>query len=631
MSSRDATLTINNNTGYALTNMGNATATDGQFASKPASSISSGSSSTFKVTKTSDAAAHGPEGYLDYLITMGATPAQTVRFEWDHPNDSNPSRYWVDTPAGVNASTNPASPSGHDQTVSYTVTTSPGTLRGYDIVTALGETLLSSQLQYLYNYGVFPHAISGTSGSDRLDITSMRQAPQLTLPNVANTVDIKVHVNKGTLTTGGATIPVDGCDFVVRANLSLAAGTQASMDADTAATATQFAGQGFTIYQLFTDFTNPSSSVLMSVTGVTLTAAQATAFGNCLGAYAATRPRWCLAVSAQAANPSQLNAADMLPGFVPVSCELSTTYADPKNGQSSVNLLMMTQGHTRWGDASRTRFSSPLLPALDASSTNRYATMMIARDQLAAAYIQAALLPVIQSGVQSKTAFKRSGLDVRWTLSDYHDDSAQNDGKGVKTAVDNDFDYYTVTRLTTWVDLRLADTKNGTLTLSGSGYFDQDVTTKQYPLFGVGPSVLLGEVEYRQNFTLTVTLSPGELTIQYGDDGKSVTNQAGQLLGEGQVVEGTLDKVKEDEGFLQSFADFCNSLFLGDDESFSEHMSNQYENFAKSLMSGLDDVATHDIGTATTYLVFPSGPLFDYSGLRLDGSNNLQVDLLYHG
>ncbi len=125
MSSRDATITLNNNTDYEL-KYSSESVKDGKISSDHPlpQSIGPHSNASFKVEKSSSASLYGPEGHAYYNL-MGGDTKYPVTVYWNHPNNDAQSTYQI---TGTRTDEYTTHPSGKDQTTTLDISFHPPSL-----------------------------------------------------------------------------------------------------------------------------------------------------------------------------------------------------------------------------------------------------------------------------------------------------------------------------------------------------------------------------------------------------------------------------------------------------------------------------------------------------------------------
>lgn len=612
MSSRDATLNIHNNTPYTLTLSSAPSPKDGVYATSPPSTIAAGATGTFKVAKTSNASAHGPEGHCYYTFSTGPETV-TVDIYWNHPDNDNPSIYTATESPNRGTCSTSITDGGHDQTVEYYINFSTTALHDYSMIVALTATTLDTGLLGLQQQGLIAKALTSPATSGAVPQVSLTRlgAPTVVVPNGQYTnVQLQVHVTAGTLTWnngGGVTsTSLNGATlcFDVPLSLSRVTDLEGAIALPGAKSQLQsLAAQGLAIYGLFLDWTHNVTG--LSVTGVSLPSGALTALQQALRGY--TAPPWPVGYSAQ--SPGSAPTSGPLPGFVPTAAEASATPNTANERLGTVNLLAMCMGGALPNSSSRKSFTSPLV-----TSASDYGMIVFDAHLFDVGYLRTVILDALgeamKETVGATSAASLTGSVPSWTLSSTWTNSGHNGGKGDKVAEDNQVDVYVKETLSAYCTVTVTDhgTTSGQLVLTASGYLDDRATSTKYPLIDGGLVAMdAGTVEYKQTWTAVFTLSGGD---------------SGTIAVQCTVSSGNVETVQDDQGFMESAGDWVRGLF-SDDATVKEGMEDQYGSFASTLASKLEQNLKSAVQATTGSIVLPTGQKTSCSGLHMDSACNV--------
>ncbi len=609
MSARDAYITIHNNTGYTLTNLSTPNPKDGIFASKPSSSISHGSSSKFEVSKSSDASAHGPEGYLTYqFVSQGVT--YTVRLDWNFPNDdATGAAYWI---SGDSRVQNPSSTVNHDvgdhtQHIDAYVEFDATPMNNWDIVFAMTQTTLNNQILYLFQNGYLNKAISETTSSGTLQIDTLN-APSVQITQTADTVTLMLPVRKGQVTPSGyPSTDLGGYTLAVTAtvgSLSLSSVNQVLMSEETAAQVAQYQGLGLSVMALFIDLQQASPSGLSITKGSSAITdshvLNAVAAGLAAWGASSADSRWGLSYVGSTPHPTP--GQSPLPGLIPTSSSFATTWNSANASLSTLNVLMMVNGNVASGKH-LTSFS-PLI-----TDPNVWIFQKIDNGAFGKNYMEAAVLPTLQTALGANSVHWGKYSSTYWNISYTKDNSAVNNGKGVKTVEDNEADYYTLNSASINCDVKLLGPNLG---MSVYIWANLESKTSKYPLFGASWLPIL------VNDTTDTVSETALFDFASNDQGQlALVLQRTPTVSKGTPSSKT--------GTVQSVIDWMKDT-LGIDNNVEDFIKTQ-----QSLVSAWDTSsvtnAVQAVDALNSVLVLPAGNVYTYSNILLDGNQNITLSL----
>ncbi|MDY7232402.1 hypothetical protein [Hyalangium rubrum] len=610
MSARDAYITIHNNTGYTLTNLKTPDPTDGVFTSKPASSISHGSSSKFEVSKSSDASDHGPEGYLTYqFVSQGVT--YTVQVNWNFPNNNaTGATYWISGDSRVQS---PSSTVNHDvgdhtQNIDAYVEFNASPMNNWDVVLAMTQTTLNNQILYLFQNGYLNKAISETTSSGTLQIDTLN-APSVQITQTANTVTLTLPVRKGSVTpSGSSSTDLGGYTLTVTAKVSaltLSSAGQVLMPEEAAAQVAQYQGVGLSVLALFIDLQQASPTGLSITKGSTAitdsSVLHTVAAGLAAWGASSADSRWALSLLGSSPHPTP--AQSPLPGLIPTSSSFSTTWYSANPALSTLNILMMLNGNV--ASAKNLTSFSPLI-----TDTNVWIFQKIDNSAFGKNYIEAAVLPTLQQDLGATSVKWGQYSSTYWNISYTKDNSAHNSGKGDKTVEDNEADYYTLNSALINCDVNLLGTS---LALKVYVWSNLESKTTKYPLFGASwLPILVNDTTDTASETVVFDFS---------------TNAQGQLVLALRAGYPTKSKGQPTSktGSVQSVINWTKDK-LGIDNNFAD-VSKIQQNLVNSLNNDKVHTAVSAVGALDSVLVLPAGNVYTYSHIQLDSNSNITLSL----
>ncbi|MCK6523900.1 hypothetical protein L6R49_21030 [Myxococcota bacterium] len=675
MSSRDANCTIYNDSPLTMTlasgsyeGESNPYVKDGQINSGPPSSISSKSTGTLNVGKTSNASLSGPEGWVYYQMNNGPETL-LVKLTWNHPDDDNPSIYTVaPQDSRITGYTSPSNPGGHDQTIQYHVNYTPTPPNDWDMVLGVSQSTINAGLKSRFGHKTSFQAptVAGAPTDNStwlgLDVKKMDMPKVQILSGGGTNVELWLWFTTATLyyTSNGqrSSMALSNVQAVLTVNLASAQAVDdaafALLDPATQAQLDGLKDSRFSIWGIYLDLRNPNLTTgmrLLDSAGkpLTWTSDQLNTFKQALTTWATTSPPAPLIGLGKPPAPTT-------PALAPTSFEYNTTYYSTNEDGSTLNVFCMTSGRARPVPSSRYTMTAPVGGASYVDSSTNLTTfpsmVYLSQRAISDGYVEAELLPQLMQAlvdsldsVASDESVLSSGWTGRghsstaatdpfmamiinsyasalasagytWVVTAGRDNSNLNYGKGSKSVNNNALDDYCYLRTTTTVMLKYVESSAGVV-LTGTGTVDQYGHIQRFPF---GPdtdagSLNIAEAEYQQAFTINITITPA--------------NKGGGLVVTTAVVAGEFTVVKEDAGFLQSMTNFFNNLLFGDDTTPTDHLAHQITDIATTVANALQSTAPRNLDVTSTVVVLPGGANIAYSGINSTGGDTRMTVTYY--
>lgn len=631
-----ATLTLYNKSDLSLTNLSAPDPKDGKYNSKPASTIGPWGNSSFDVAQ-SNSISPGPEGTVTYSLTNG-NESWTVSFYWNYSSGpEHPEKYTT--------SASPASPqvgtpgttitddSGDHHAVSYSVSYTPQAPQDWDMVWALSQGLINSQLEvlmdqglirYKFNQPLTPGAVAGSDAAwPQLSVTAMNY-PTVQVPDNATThLTLSLPMTTATLQyldgTTHETLNLSGKTIVIALTLSQETVTDPStLDINSAAIQQiqNLQSQKFGVYRLFLDLRNPALFTSLNVIDSTTQAAVA------LDSAAQSTLKSTLAALGTVTINLPVTATPSVPAatpqLAPTSFSAGTTLDSANANLSSLNVCMMTRQRKTPLLASRFQFSAPLVPTDSAKGR-----LLISQNTLGEGYVRPYVLPILITASKITTSttvanqITSQGNPLCYSYSCSKNNGNLNDGRGQKVVVNNGFDQYVYATetfsFTTQPDTSLPGRP---VALSVNGSFTLVTEVDQYPLdtIGIGSKDKLGANTYTQPWTATITIGAG-------DAGKlmaSITISAGTLQSQ---TNSTLD------GYISNFFD---ALLGWTTTSPAQAIQQEMTQFVTDLMSAFSEAGTVK-NQLSDFMIVPTGGAYQYGNMVYDTSGAATIDVSFPG
>ncbi|MDC0712578.1 hypothetical protein POL68_29210 [Stigmatella sp. ncwal1] len=618
-----ANLVIKNSTGCTLDNLSAPEPKDGSFDSRPASSISPGSSTTFKVVQN-NSVSPGPEGFVTYDMNNG-NQVFKLQFNWMYSSGpDHPESYTVSPLADISSTVTITDDKGDNHDVTYEVRYQPQAPLDWDMVWALSVGLMNSQLEILMDRGfipwtftqpVSPTAAVGSDDAWPALIVGAMDYPSVVVPD-SQTQHLDIHLPMTTATLqyleGGVrkTLSLSGDTVIVSLDLSQQQVTDAATLSATTEAQQQIQGLqalNYGVYRIFADLRNPALFRALRVVStegggaISLSSAAQSTLETTLAGIGQ------LDVAYPVQAPPQPSAL-----LVPTRFSASTTQDTSQPLFSSVNLCMMTRARNMPTVDRRFNFTAPIVPTDEAK-----ARMMISQDTFGECYLAPVVLKVISEASGFPGSFQHTSNPLCYQFSSSKDNGDLNGGRGQKVNVNNGFDQYVYATgsatCTTAPDVNEAG-HPVVIGLTGSFKFVAEVS--QYPLdtIGIGLKDKLGTNTYAQPWTGKITVSAGE---------------KGELLTQIQVSLGKLDSDENStlDGYISNFFD---SLLGWTTTSPAATISKQAQVFVNDLTQAFVDQAQVAL-SPDDCVVLPTGAAYRYANMVFNGDGAIQIDVSFPG
>ncbi|QSQ25830.1 hypothetical protein JY651_13250 [Pyxidicoccus parkwayensis] len=619
------TLTIKNDSGCPIDNRGTPNNKDGHIeGSAPATSIASGSSTTFDVQQN-NSLSPGPEGSVTYSLETGNEQVP-LTFNWMYSSGPNHPESYSGTSglSCVSVSNQTTDGSGDHHAVTYTVTLTPRAPNEWDMVWALSVGLIDKQLHDLQYYGLIPsHFTQPLSSSDtwsQLAVTTMA-APTVQVPDDATThLDVYLPFTTATLqyleNGQQKSQTLSGDTVIVSLDLSQVQVTDASTLAATSDAKQHLQGLmslNYGVYRLFVDLTQPALFRSLRVVNTASGAAVS------LSSAAQSTLQSTLAALKQMDVAYTVKAPGKPASIEPTLAVPRTTRYATNGDFSTLNICMMTRGRSEPTWSSRYAFKAPMAATTnpDGTPATAMARMYLSQDALGEGYLAPTVLPAIlnASGITKGTSIKRTA-PLRYQCSATQNNGNLNGGRGVFVQVNNGFDQY-VYGTESIVFQTQPTTQAGQVVISLTGQFKVVADVSQYPLDTLGISMKnhLGTATFVQPWTGTITLSAG-------DGGQLVTAVSVTL---GQAPAPDIDK--SISGWVFNALD---ALFNWTTTTPQSGITQKVQDFATSLANTFRDNAALAMD-ASDCVVLPTGAPYYYSELAFNSDGAVQIDVSFRG
>ena len=506
-------------------------------------------------------------------------------------------------------------------------------LNGYDMVVALSQNFLNSQLTAICqnpnskppppnqkpNYSIFdnftiqldPTAEAGTPAAWNSVIVTQMNSPTIAIGE-NNTVVLTLHITEGTvqyvdMSAQQQTASLANTDVSFTVNMSLAVISDPNNLAAPQNAINQlngFSTSDFTIQFLALEFESASmiSSCDVSSPNFTKNSRQYIVLLNCLNAYLGGNSAnpYILGYPIQSVNPAETNPN--LPAFAPTSCEFSTTVNADNAGLSTLNYCLMTQDRPFPTGASSGVFDTPWL-----TDSSESGMLTISHDVFVNGYLVPLVLPQIADALNITGADWTSD-SAGWHLNYEDTNKNDNNGKGDLINVPKGLDYYKLYDYTISCDVSLSNV-NGNMTITADCNFDYkgEVNVQMQLTNWV-------KAEVTQTMTLT-------LTFTAGNDGKFVIIP--------NITKGTPNK-KTQLGAAakvgQAVVDVWNGITGGNDNPYDQLQDN-LQTSENDLIADFTNQIGADMSVLSNQFVLPAASVFNYNGLAFNSEQDMQVSI----
>ena len=514
-------------------------------------------------------------------------------------------------------------------------------MNGYDMVVALTQNLINSQLAAISQNPNAPPPPPGAPPSDLpikssftaqlnpsaapgtpeawpcVEVTEMN-APTITI-QANNQVIFTLHILEGTVRyidsdNSQQSISTGVMDVSFTVNMALATVDDVNSLAAPDQTKTQLSGfqsSDFTIQALALDFENSNliGTVSVSSQDSSLNSSQittlTTCFSNYLSALQGSSNPYILGYPIQSNQPANTNPT--LPEFAPTSCEFSTTpYPNPPSdsyeGLSTLNYCLMTQHHAFPTAANRGIFNTPWVSGLSQAGT-----LTIDRNIFVSGYVVNYVLPQVKKALNINANWGQYGDPNYWNISS--DTNNDPDDTGLGECIDSDgLNMYLFQEEKVNCDLRL--TATGEIQITANGYFYIHLKEQQFS--GIpGVYVNVGEVEETQNWHLTITFN-------IGTNGQF--NLTSSTTMDTPITSGN-------PGFLESIGDWFAKLFGSDVTTVEEALQSKAQGFVNGFNDTFNSFLAQDMDVLKNQFVLPAGGVFYYNSLDFNSVGDMQSSI----
>lgn len=619
-------LTIKNSTGCTLNNLSAPDPQDGEYVSKPSSSIAPGGSTTFKVQQK-NAMSPGPQGYVTYDMNTGNQTGK-LQFNWRYDSGTQHTEEYsviaMVTPATWKTTLTDGSGDTHSNT--YEVFYSEQAPRDWDMLWALSVGLMNSQLEILMDKGLIPYSFTqlvspgAAPGSDAAWeslIVDTMDYPEVRVPD-SQTQHLELHLPMTTATLqyleGGARkmLALSGDTVIVLLDLSQQQVNDVATLEATPEAKQQLNGLralNYGVYRIFADLRNPALFRSLSVKNTASGAAVA------LSSAAQSALQKGLAGVGQIDLAYPSDAHGTTPCLVPTQFAASTTQYTSQPPFSSLNVCMMTRERNQPAINRKFDFTAPLVPT-DGSK----ARLLFSQDTFGECYLAPVVLKVINDTLNKTVGATGSMQRIApliYRFSTAHNNSAQSGGRGQKVAVNNGFDQYvTATESSYYQSSPNLSTDSHQVIINLTGEFQVVADVDQYPLDTLGLNLKdhLGKSTYTQPWTGTITISAGE-------QGKLVTKITTALGAPSS------DEDRSITGYVTNFFD---ALLGWTTTTPADTISKQAQQAMNDLMAALND-NLKAAPAPEDCVVMPTGAPYYYASMIFNGDGAIQVDVSFPG